>query len=109
MLKKASRNNRISRTSRTMPGTGIGARPERLGSPGTLNKPQASENRRMANKDKLQFAKDNAYELFERQWIYAMSWIERREEITYTGPSITEAEIMVDDMVSDILDGMESL
>jgi PKD repeat protein len=67
------------------------------------------ENRRMPNPEKLQSAKDNAYTLFERQWIYAMTWVERREEITYTGPSITEVENMVDNMVSDLLDGMELL
>jgi len=62
-----------------------------------------------ANPAWVQSARDNAYALFQRQWDYAMSWVERREAITYTGPSITEVENMVDNMVSDLLDGMESL
>jgi len=66
------------------------------------------ENIRMENSDRLQSARDKAYLLFERQWIYAMSWVERRD-LTYTGPTITEVENMVDNMVLDLLEGMESL
>ena len=68
-----------------------------------------AENRRIENPRRLQSSRDNAYSLFERQWSNAMSWVERREDVTYTGPEMMIIIADIDALISDVLDGMESL